>query len=73
MPHYYFDLKDGKRLRDHRGIDLPDDATAIEHAKQLADSIASQNLSDPEQFVSVIRDDGQQVLQIPVRQYPDLG
>ena len=66
MPHYYFDLKDGTRIRDHAGVDLRDDLAAIAYGKDVAQQVALQGFDDPEQFISIIKEDGRQVSQVRV-------
>lgn len=68
MPRYYFDLKDGTRLRDHDGVDLKNDAAAISHAETIAVEVARENVPGPQRFVSVIRFDSTEVARVPVEQ-----
>jgi predicted NUDIX family phosphoesterase len=69
MLHYYFDLKDGTRIRDHAGVDLRDDAAAIAYGKDVAEQVSLQKLDDPEMFISIIKEDGRQVAQVRVEPY----
>jgi hypothetical protein len=36
MPHYYFDVRNGRRHKDSLGLDCPDDNGAIAKAKFIA-------------------------------------
>ena len=65
MTRYFFDLKDGVRIRDHDGIKFESDAEAIAHAHVVAKEVAKgRPLPDPNEppmFVSIIHADGRQV------------
>jgi hypothetical protein len=69
MPLYYFDIKDGKRQRDHEGVELATDDAALAHARRLASELASHLSLDPnpKMFVSVIHERGHEIARIPIR------
>ena len=69
MPRYFFDLKDGTRLRDHAGIQFATDADAEAHAQVIAKEVASERVFDPDSpqlFVSIIHEEGREVTKVPV-------
>jgi hypothetical protein len=48
MPTFYFDRKDGVPIRDRAGLEFPATANAIEHSKELARRLSSEQLrKDP--------------------------
>ena len=71
MARYYFDLKDGTRLRDHDGINFNTDAEAISHAEVIAKEIARDrpvfDPDAPQLFVSIIHGNGHEVDKVPVQ------
>ena len=67
MPHYFFDLKDGKRLVDPTGLHCSDDADALSKARRIAVEVAARKPdTDPQRYVVVILD-GQEVGRVAVR------
>ena len=69
MARYYFDLKDGKRLRDRDGTVFASDAEAIAHGKTIAEHFAKERpivAGGSELFVSIFHDAGREVAQIPI-------
>lgn len=67
MPHYYFDWKDGITKRDRVGVELPDDTQAIQKAQDMAVAAALSSGARPENLrVSITREDGTEVEQVPV-------
>lgn len=69
MPRYYFDIKDGTRLRDHTGVELPNDYEAMLHAKNMAREVGLEEIKGPQRFVSVIHEKGQEVGTVPILQF----
>ena len=68
MARYYFDVKDGKRIRDRAGSEFADDAAAIAHAELVARRAAATRPAGVQehQFVSVLHEGGWEVTQVPV-------
>lgn len=69
MPLYFFDIKDGKRQRDHDGVEFATDDAALAHARRLASALARDLTWDPDSktFVSVIHERGHEIARIPIR------
>ena len=65
MPQYYFDVKDSVPIRDRTGADLANETQAITFAQKIADSLRAEGVGG-EWFVSVVREDGSEVLQIKI-------
>ena len=65
---YYFNLMDGTKLPDHSGTDFATDEAAIAHARLIASNILalSPHHEGPQRFVSVVQEDGREVLRLPV-------
>lgn len=70
MTHYYFDVKNGITSRDHGGLDLDCDADAIAKAKVIAEEVGLQCDRHHSRHISVIREDGWEVTQVPIRAAP---
>jgi Domain of unknown function (DUF6894) len=68
-PIYFFDIKDGHRLVDPKGVDCLDDAHAISMGKTMARQIEANGPidMDPQRHVAVINEEGQQIGRIAVR------
>lgn len=69
MARYYFDVKDGNRLRDRDGTVFATDGEAIAHAKIVAKEFAEKwpiVAGAPEPFVSIFHEEGRDVAQVPV-------
>lgn len=72
MRTYYFDIKDGIPTRDRQGIEFSSVAGAIEHSKELALRLRSDNrLGDPGLAVVVVDESGAEIHREPV--YPDVA
>jgi hypothetical protein len=67
MTIYYFDVKNGSTERDHAGAEFESDSQAIARARTIADEMGSQpKKGDHARHISVIRDDGREVVQVKV-------
>ena len=70
MPTFYFDRKDGIPIRDRAGLQFPAIANAIQHSKELARQLSSeQPRKDPALSIVVIDESGAEVHR--ERVYPD--
>jgi hypothetical protein len=67
MPHYYFDLTDGIKRRDRRGLDCSDDAEAIVKATTIAREVeaAGGDNAHPDLYISIVLDE-RELLRVPV-------
>ena len=64
---YYFDIKDGRAIRDRTGLQFQTVGGAIEHSKDLAQRLRSDpRLQDPLLSIVVLDQDGREVHQEPV-------
>lgn len=69
MQTYYFDMKDGGRVRDRSGLDFQTDSQAIEHSKKLARQSSHERLAKDENLcVVVLNESGAEIHREPV--YP---
>ncbi len=67
MPHYYFDVKNGRRQVDSMGAICRDDEEAIAMAKSIATKIAVDTSHVGHQrHVVVINDVGHEIFETPV-------
>jgi len=67
MAHYYFDVKNGSTTRDHAGLRLDSDRDAVARGRSIADQVALQHgPRDHACHVSVIREDGHEVMRLQV-------
>jgi hypothetical protein len=66
MPLYYFDLKDGQRIRDHKGTELSSDEEALAHAKILARALHNEDLTGDDDSIVVVHEAGYEVGAVPV-------
>jgi hypothetical protein len=70
MRTYYFDRKDGARVRDRKGVEFPKAAGAIEHSKELAKRLRLDGRAkDPALLIIVVDESGTEVHREPV--YPE--
>lgn len=58
MPHYYFDVRNGRRHADPLGLDCHDDNGAIAKAKFIATQIAIDTPQLNQRHVAVLNDAG---------------
>jgi hypothetical protein len=65
---YFFNLIDGTKLPDLSGTDFATDEAAIAHALVIASNIqaVSPNHNGPQRFVSIVHEDGHEVVRLPV-------
>ena len=71
MSTVYFDRKDGIPIRDRAGVEFPSTSSAIEHSKELARRLSSeQPHKDPTLSIVVIDKSGAEVHR--ERVYPDV-
>jgi hypothetical protein len=62
MPRYYFDIKDGHRLVDPKGIDCRDDAEAIARGEVVAIGVSLDKPAvDPLRHIAVKNEAGQEI------------
>lgn len=66
MPIYYFDLKDGIRLRDNAGIRFATDADAALHAESLAATYVTEHGPDADGYINVVHQEGRIVGRSPL-------
>ncbi len=70
LPQYFFDIKDGRRIVDPKGIDLQDISAATEYARQLAKQLALDDGHKLGRRVVAIDEEGVEVASIPVLGIP---
>jgi hypothetical protein len=70
MPHYYFDVRNGRRQADSLGLDCRDDHGAISTAKFIAIQIAIDTPQLNHRHVAVLNDAGDEIFQAPIRSKP---
>jgi len=62
MRRYYFVLKDGAPAPDRTGVEFATSSDAIQHSKKLAQRLRNDaRISDPEQQVLVINENGAEI------------
>jgi len=71
MPRYYFHITDGKNvLSNHKGMDLPGEAAAVEDARKLAGDLKNGEKMPGWDwngwFVSVVDEHGRKVDEVPI-------
>jgi len=72
MRTYYFDIKDGIPSRDRQGIEFASAGGAIEHSKELARRLRSDNrLGDAGLAIVVVDESGTEIHREAV--YPDVA
>jgi hypothetical protein len=67
MPHYYFDVRNGRRQADSLGMECRDDNGAIAKAKFIATQIAIDTPELNQRHVAVLNDTGAEIFQAPIR------
>ena len=67
MPHYYFDVRNGRRHKDSLVLDCRDDKGAIAKAKFFATQIDIDTPQLNHRHVVVLNDAGDEILETPVR------
>lgn len=67
MGRYFFDIKDGHRLVDPRGVECEDDAQAVEWARLVAAKIGYEK---ERRFIAVIDPSGHEVAKVPINSDP---
>jgi hypothetical protein len=71
MPHYFFDIKDGRGLADRAGSDCKNDAAAFEKARVLAIGVSLDKPAvDPTRRISVLNADRAEISSVAVYQSP---
>ena len=64
---YYFDMKDGRAIRDRSGLQFQTVGGAIEHSKDLAQRLRNDpRVTDPALSIVVLDQDGREVHREPV-------
>jgi hypothetical protein len=66
MPRYFFDIKNGHRLPDHRGVDCKDDAAAIEAGLAIARQIAEEVSNPAARHLAIIDPNGREIRAVPI-------
>jgi hypothetical protein len=66
-PHYYFDVRNGRRHKDSLGLDCADDTGAIAKAKFIATQIAIDTPQLNHRHVAVPNDAGDEIFEAPIR------
>jgi len=61
MPRYHFHIVDGHQLSDVKGIELPSEEAARQHAQELAESFTR-----PYRAVRVVTHDGNELFRVDV-------
>jgi hypothetical protein len=67
MPHYYFDVRNGRSHKDSMGLDCCDDNGAIARAKFIATQIAIDTPELNHRHVAVLNDAGDEIFETPIR------
>jgi hypothetical protein len=67
MPHYYFDVRNGRTHKDSLGLDCGDDNGAIEKARLIATQIATDTPQLIHRHVTVLNDAGDEIFEAPIR------
>jgi hypothetical protein len=67
MPHYYFDVRNGRTHADSLGLDCRDDNGAIAKAKFIATQIGIDAPQLNHRHVAVLNDAGDEIFQVPIR------
>jgi hypothetical protein len=73
VPHYYFDVRNGRRQKDSLGLDCPDDDGAIAKAKFIATQIAIDTPQLNRRHVAVLNDAGDEIFEAPIRSKPPVS
>ena len=72
MPHYYFDIKNGRRHVDPSGLACIDDNDAIAKAKVIALQVGLDVPSrDSTRHIVVLNDAGDEVSKVPIANVPE--
>ena len=71
MPHYFFDIKDGRRLADPSGLDCENDVAAVERARVIAIGVSLDRPAvDPKRHIAVLNADRAEICKVPVYSKP---
>jgi hypothetical protein len=71
MPHYFFDIKDGRRLVDRSGLDCENDVAAVERARVIAIGVSLDRPAvDPKRHIAVLNADRAEICKVPVYSRP---
>jgi hypothetical protein len=66
MMRYFFHLEDGACIRDPKGVDFPDDASALQEAANIAQELSKARVHAYEWSVVVKNADGVRVGSVPL-------
>ena len=66
MPHYHFELANGHRIPDPRGLHCKDNEDAIAKAHQIANAMAVE-VGDTRRCLVVVDDEGNDLCKVPIR------
>jgi hypothetical protein len=74
MPHYYFDIKDGRSLVDPSGLEFKNDDAAIAQAKVIAIGVSLDKPAvDPKRHIAVLDESREQIFSVPVYSKPSIS
>jgi hypothetical protein len=74
MPHYYFDIKDGRSLVDPSGSEFKNDDAAIAQAKVIAIGVSLDKPAvDPKRHIAVLNGSREQIFSVPVYSKPSMS
>jgi len=65
MPRYHFELANGHRIPDPRGLDCKNGEDAVAKARHIAAAIAAEIGETPRSLV-VVDDDGNDLCKVPI-------
>jgi hypothetical protein len=67
MPKFHFEIVDGYRIEDPRGMDLATDRQAVALADQIAEQIAKDVEGNSLKAVVVKSDSGEEIYKTPIQ------
>jgi hypothetical protein len=71
MPHYYFDIRDGRRLVDPSGMNFKNDDDALAKAEVIAVGVSLDRPAvDPERHIAVLNGSREEIFRVPVYSKP---
>jgi len=71
MPHYYFDIRDGRRLVDPSGMNFKNDDDALAKAEVIAIGVSLDKPAvDPERHIAVLNGSREEIFRVPVYSKP---
>jgi hypothetical protein len=71
MPHYYFDIRDGRRLVDPSGMNFKNDDDTLAKAEVIAIGVSLDKPAvDPERHIAVLNGSREEIFRVPVYSKP---